>query len=72
PGEKMFEELLNEKEVHKDAVFPKFFIGKAVLEQEDEVHYLIERFDGMTSSEISEFVLNLANKRKNNILLMAE
>ncbi|CAM3776128.1 nucleoside-diphosphate sugar epimerase/dehydratase [Aeromicrobium ponti] len=72
PGEKMYEELLGEKEVHKEAVFPKIFIGKAVLEQEYEVHYLIEKFDRMSAGEISEFVLNLANKRKNNVLLMAE
>lgn len=68
----MYEELLGEKEVHKEAVFPKIFIGKAVLEQEYEVHYLIEKFDRMSAGEISEFVLNLANKRKNNVLLMAE
>ncbi|MBY0158845.1 polysaccharide biosynthesis protein [Cytobacillus oceanisediminis] len=72
PGEKMYEELLNEKEVHKETVFPKIFIGKAVLEQEDEVHFLVEQFDRMSAGEISEYVLNLANKRKNNILLMAE
>lgn len=72
PGEKMFEELLNEKEVHKEAVFPKIFIGKAVLEQEDEVHYLIDQFDGMSSNEISEFVLNLANRRKNKVLTIAK
>lgn len=67
PGEKMFEELLNEKEVHKEAVFPKIFIGKAILEQEGEVHYLIEQFDGMSNSEISEFLLNLANRKKNKV-----
>lgn len=72
PGEKMYEELLNEKEVHKEAVFPKIFIGKAVLEQEEEVHYLIDKFDGMSTKEISEFVLNLANKRKNKIFLVAK
>ncbi|KAF0819535.1 UDP-N-acetylglucosamine 4,6-dehydratase [Bacillus sp. ZZV12-4809] len=72
PGEKMFEELLNEKEVHKEAVFPKIFIGKALLEQENEVHYLIEQFDGMTNSEISEFVLNLANRKKNKVLSIAK
>ncbi|MFE4525783.1 polysaccharide biosynthesis protein [Cytobacillus firmus] len=67
PGEKMFEELLNEKEVHKEAVFPKIFIGKAVLDQEDEVRYLIENFGDMSSEEISEFVLNLANRRGNRM-----
>ncbi|WP_394138438.1 polysaccharide biosynthesis protein [Cytobacillus oceanisediminis] len=72
PGEKMYEELLGEKEVHKEAVFPKIFIGKAVLEQEEEVHYLINKFDRMSTKEISEFVLNLANKRKNKIFLVVK
>lgn len=68
PGEKMYEELLGDKEIHKQAVFPKIFIGKAVLDQENEVQYLIEQFGRMNSKEIREFVLNVANKRKNNIL----
>ncbi|MCM3090644.1 MULTISPECIES: polysaccharide biosynthesis protein [unclassified Cytobacillus] len=72
PGEKMYEELLNEKEVHKEAVFPKIFIGKAVLDQEDEVHYLIEQFDRMSNSEISVYVLNLANRKKNKVLSIAK
>ncbi|GLB58990.1 polysaccharide biosynthesis protein [Cytobacillus sp. NCCP-133] len=72
PGEKMYEELLNEKEVHKEAVFPKIFIGKAVLDQEDEVHYLIERFGDMSSEEIREFVLNLANRRGNKVAVGME
>jgi FlaA1/EpsC-like NDP-sugar epimerase len=72
PGEKMFEELLNEKEVHTKAVFPKIHIGKAVLEQEHEVHYLIDRFETMTVEEISEFVINVANRRENKILSLAK
>jgi FlaA1/EpsC-like NDP-sugar epimerase len=72
PGEKMFEELLNEKEVHTKAVFPKIHIGKAVLEQEHEVHYLIDRFETMTVQEISEFVINVANRRENKILMLAK
>ncbi|OMF59354.1 hypothetical protein BK139_13205 [Paenibacillus sp. FSL R5-0490] len=72
PGEKMYEELLGENEVHKEAVFPKIFIGKAVLDQEDEVHYLIEKFGDMSSEEISEFVLNLANRRGNRMVAGVE
>ncbi len=72
PGEKMFEELLNEKEVHTKAVFPKIHIGKAVLEQEHEVHYLIDRFETMTVQEITEFVINVANRRENKILMLAK
>ncbi|WP_306010177.1 nucleoside-diphosphate sugar epimerase/dehydratase [Bacillus sp. MMSF_3328] len=72
PGEKMFEELLNEKEVHTKAVFPKIHIGKAVLEQEHEVHYLIDRFETMTVQEISEFVINVANRRENKTFSLAK
>ncbi|MFE8698116.1 SDR family NAD(P)-dependent oxidoreductase [Cytobacillus sp. FJAT-53684] len=72
PGEKMYEELLGEKEVHKEAVFPKIFIGKAVLEQEEEIRFLIDRFEGMSTKEVSEFVLNLANRRKNKVLAVAK
>ena len=65
PGEKMYEELLGEKEVHSEAVFPKIFIGKAVLEQEEEIHYLLSAHDTLSSIELKEFVINLANRRKN-------
>lgn len=67
PGEKMFEELLNEKEVHPEPVFPKIFIGKAVLEQEAEINYFITNFESFTSTELKEFILNLANRRENKV-----
>jgi FlaA1/EpsC-like NDP-sugar epimerase len=63
PGEKMYEELLGENEIHSEAVFPKIFIGKAVLSGYEEVEYLINGFVQMTSMEIQEYVLGLANKK---------
>jgi FlaA1/EpsC-like NDP-sugar epimerase len=65
PGEKMYEELLGEKEVHSEVVFPKIFIGKAVLEQEEEIQYLLNSYDDFSITELKEFVINLANRRKN-------
>jgi FlaA1/EpsC-like NDP-sugar epimerase len=64
PGEKMFEELLGENEVHGEAVFPKIFIGKASFEQEDEVGYLLSHFEELSSQELRDYVLGLANRRK--------
>jgi FlaA1/EpsC-like NDP-sugar epimerase len=64
PGEKMYEELLGENEVHVEAVFPKIFIGKARFEQEDEVGYLLKHFDDLSSQELRDFVLGLANRRE--------
>ncbi|WP_226678995.1 polysaccharide biosynthesis protein [Mesobacillus jeotgali] len=72
PGEKMFEELLNEKEVHPKPVFPKIFIGKAVLDQQEEVQYLIDRFDNFESQQLKEYVINLANRKKNRVFLLAK
>jgi FlaA1/EpsC-like NDP-sugar epimerase len=64
PGEKMYEELLGEDEVHGEAVFPKIFIGKASFEQEDEVKYLLTHFEELSSRELRDFVLGLANRRE--------
>lgn len=72
PGEKMFEELLNEKEIHPDPIFPKIFIGKAVLDQHQEIAYLLERFENFTSPQLKEYVINLANRKKNKIFLVAK
>ncbi|WP_285765481.1 nucleoside-diphosphate sugar epimerase/dehydratase [Peribacillus sp. SI8-4] len=65
PGEKMYEELLGEKEVHSEAVFPKIFIGKAVLEQEEEIQYLLNSYDDFSMIELKQFVINLANRIRN-------
>ncbi|WP_144478315.1 nucleoside-diphosphate sugar epimerase/dehydratase [Cytobacillus oceanisediminis] len=72
PGEKMFEELLNEKEIDPTPVFPKIFIGKAVLEQEDEIGFLLERFENFNALQLKEYVINLANRKKNRMFLVAK
>jgi FlaA1/EpsC-like NDP-sugar epimerase len=72
PGEKMYEELLGENEVHGEAVFPKIFIGKAVFEQEKEVDYLLTRFENLTPQQLKDYVLNLANRRENSVYQIAK
>lgn len=64
PGEKMYEELLGENEVHKDAVFPKIFIGKTTLQPREEIDYLIDHYLDMKEEELQGFVLGLANNKK--------
>jgi FlaA1/EpsC-like NDP-sugar epimerase len=71
PGEKMFEELLGENEVHGEAVFPKIFIGKASFEQEDEVNYLLKHFEELSSQDLKDYVLSLANRREINTFALA-
>lgn len=64
PGEKMFEELLNENEVHKEPVFPKIFIGKSTLQPREEIDYLLEKYIEMSEKDLQSFVLGLANNRR--------
>lgn len=64
PGEKMYEELLNENEVHKEAVFPKIFIGKTTRRPQSEIEYLLRSFQMMSTEELASYVLDLANNRK--------
>lgn len=72
PGEKMYEELLGEKEVHSEAVFPKIFIGKAVLEQEEEINYLLSSHESLPLDDLKMFVINLANRKKNKDFSVAK
>jgi FlaA1/EpsC-like NDP-sugar epimerase len=71
PGEKMFEELLNEKEIYPEPVYPKIFIGKAILDQEHEIEFLLHQFESFTVEETKEFVINLANRRENRVYQVA-
>jgi FlaA1/EpsC-like NDP-sugar epimerase len=71
PGEKMYEELLGENEVHGEAIFPKIFIGKARFEQEEEVGYLLSHFEDLSSEELRDYVLRLANRREINSFAIA-
>ncbi|KAB7671703.1 polysaccharide biosynthesis protein [Bacillus sp. B1-b2] len=63
PGEKMYEELLNENEMHKEQVFPKIHIGKAVLLDMKIVLDLIGEFEDMELAELKSYLLGYANKK---------
>lgn len=63
PGEKMYEELLNEGEIHPEQIFPKIHIGKAVLMDQDILRRFMNEFEGMDKEEIRERLLGIANNR---------
>jgi FlaA1/EpsC-like NDP-sugar epimerase len=64
PGEKMFEELLNEDEVSPTQIFPKIHIGKTMLQGQDELKKLISEFNELSSIETKERLLKIANVSK--------
>ncbi|WP_433745239.1 polysaccharide biosynthesis protein [Falsibacillus pallidus] len=68
PGEKMFEELLGENEVHQVPVFPKIFIGKTVEFNYSTVNHLIDSFLEMEPERLKEIVLGMANKNGIDLL----
>jgi FlaA1/EpsC-like NDP-sugar epimerase len=59
----MYEELLGENEVHKKEVFPKIFIGKTVEFDYERVSNLIENHHSFDAHYLSDYVLELANKK---------
>ncbi|MCC5803204.1 polysaccharide biosynthesis protein [Rossellomorea vietnamensis] len=68
PGEKMYEELLGENEVHGEAIFPKIFIGKTVEFDYTQVAKLIAEHSEFEERYLSHYVLNLANKKEQELI----
>ena len=43
----MYEELLNEGEIHPEQIFPKIHVGKAVLMDQNILQQFMDDFEGM-------------------------
>ncbi len=63
PGEKMFEELLNDNEVQSEQVFPKIFIGKAEPMGKEELYSVIETLPDKDPVELKETLVGIANTK---------
>ncbi|WP_404813433.1 polysaccharide biosynthesis protein [Halobacillus yeomjeoni] len=63
PGEKMYEELLGDKEVYTEPVFPKIFIGKTTEINERGVYSIINEFESSSTDNVRDFAVDLANER---------
>ncbi|PZE20479.1 polysaccharide biosynthesis protein [Paenibacillus xerothermodurans] len=64
PGEKMYEELLNENEVHEKQVYPKVYVGKSINYDMNDVHHLIKHYEALDSVALRNELLMLANHQK--------
>lgn len=64
PGEKMYEELLNEGEVNPKQVFPKIHIGIADNSQINRVYNFIDNFESYSEQELHDELIDIANKKK--------
>jgi FlaA1/EpsC-like NDP-sugar epimerase len=63
PGEKLFEELLKEDEVHEQQIYPKIYIGKTAQLYIDEIEEIMSTYTSLDKKKLREKLLNLANKR---------
>lgn len=63
PGEKLFEELLNEDEIQSNQVFPKIYIGKANPVGDMELKYILEKLPDMTDEDVKQTLIGLANRK---------
>ncbi|MFC5406780.1 polysaccharide biosynthesis protein [Cohnella soli] len=63
PGEKLYEELLKENEVHDVQVFPKIYIGKSTEVNYGRIERLLQVYSSLSVIELRELLLNIANNR---------
>lgn len=63
PGEKLFEELLKEDEVHEQQIYPKIYVGKTSNLYLDEIEEIISIYSNLDKEEIRERLLSIANHK---------
>jgi FlaA1/EpsC-like NDP-sugar epimerase len=63
PGEKMYEELLNENEMHPESIFPKIHIGKANVLEAEVLSKLISGLLEMSEVEMHDTLIAVANNK---------
>ncbi|MBN8209769.1 polysaccharide biosynthesis protein [Bacillus sp. NTK071] len=62
PGEKLYEELLNDYEVRDKQIYPKIYIGKSVEVDVDEVIELVDECWAADKAVVREVLLSIANR----------
>lgn len=63
PGEKLFEELLKEDEIHEKQIYPKIYIGKTSELLIQEIEEIISTYSNLDKEEIRGKLINLANNK---------
>lgn len=63
PGEKLYEELMNENERQSEVVFPKIYIGKATPITGNELDYLLEKIPTLSTSAVKDILVGVANQK---------
>src|SRR5690625_4886595 len=67
PGEKMYEELLGEDEVHPDQVYDKIYVGRTIEVDCEKIENLIEQFKVMESEQLKEIMMGIVYKEQKKV-----
>lgn len=63
PGEKLFEELLKENEIHEQQVYPKIYVGKTTADLHiEDIKAIISTYSHLDRETLRQELLNLANQ----------
>jgi len=71
PGEKLYEELLKDTEIHDVQVYPKIYIGKSAEVDFARIEQLLEIFHLLSIAELREMLLDIANNKAEPSNLMS-
>ena len=63
PGEKLYEELLKDDEVHENQVYPKIYLGKTANLYIDDIQEIINSYDRWDKEFLREQLISLANNK---------
>ena len=60
PGEKLYEELLNEDEIHPEQVYEKIYRGKVVVPSKDKMGHIVKELK--STDNLKEKIIEYANE----------
>ena len=63
PGEKLYEELLNDNEIQKEHIYPKIHIGKAEPMEKEKLYAIADTLLNKDSDELKQTLISIANTK---------
>ncbi|MFS0645406.1 polysaccharide biosynthesis protein [Siminovitchia sp. 179-K 8D1 HS] len=72
PGEKMYEELLNDNEIQEKQIFPKIHIGKAEPIDASELFSLISHLENAPMEKVKDIIVGAANRKPERTVQLAK
>lgn len=69
PGEKLYEELLNDTEIQQEKVYPSIYIGKATPIPSDILENILNKLPDLSESELCKILIEIANMKSELVSL---